>query len=87
MNWKIRLQNGWFWAGIIGVIGMIVLYFVPGFDWEPVKNIGMAILTLLAGVGVITDPTTPYVADSKVSSEKTDLNQTAEQVIDERKAA
>ena len=81
INWKIRLQNGWFWAGIVSIIGMIVLYFNPSFDWEPVKDILMAVLTLLAGVGIISDPTTKGAGDSEATKVKTDINDVADQVV------
>ena len=81
INWKIRLQNGWFWAGIVSIIGMIVLYFIPSFDWEPVNDILMAVLTLLAGVGIISDPTTPGAKDSEASQAKTDITDKAVAVV------
>jgi len=81
MNWKIRLQNYAFWVGVIGLVGMVVVYFSPGFDFTPVKEILMAALTLCAMLGIVTDPTTSGVADSKVSEEKMSINETAEDVV------
>lgn len=85
MNWKIRLNNYAFWLGLIGLIGMIVVYFVPDFDFGPVKEILTAVLGLMVTLGVITDPTTPGASDSAVTLQKTDINQTAEDVIKDGK--
>ena len=85
MNWKIRLQSGKFWMGIIGLVGLIALYITNAngikFDWEPLKLILETVLTLLVGIGVVTDPTTPGIGDSAVVMAKTSINQTAKEII------
>lgn len=64
MNWKVRLRNGWFWSAIISLIGMVVLYWMPEFNWAGLEQILMSGLAILAGIGIITDPTTPGTLDS-----------------------
>lgn len=81
MNWKIRLQNYAFWSGMIGLIGMIVVYFVPGFDYGPVKEILVAGLGLCVTLGIVSDPTTKGAGDSEATKVKTDINDVADQVV------
>ena len=81
MNWKIRLQNYAFWIGLIGLIGMIVVYFVPGFDYGPVKEILVAGLGLCVTLGIVSDPTTKGSGDSEATKVKTDINDVADQVV------
>lgn len=64
MNWKVRLRNGWFLSASISLIGMVILYWMPEFDWEGLEQILMSLLAILAGIGIITDPTTPGTTDA-----------------------
>jgi len=81
MNWKIRLKNYTFWVGLIGLIGMIVVYAVPGFDFGPVREIMLAVLALAVTLGVVSDPTTPGASDSDVSLAKNNITDTAKDVV------
>lgn len=68
MNWKVRLRNGWFLSASISLIGMVILYWMPEFDWEGLEQILMSALAILAGIGIITDPTTPGTTDAPQAS-------------------
>ena len=86
MNWKIRLKNYTFWVGLIGLIGMIVVYAVPGFDFGPVREIMLAVLALAVTLGVVSDPTTPGASDSDVSLAKNNITDTAEDIVKKMQA-
>lgn len=65
INWKLRLQSKFFWVALISLI--VLLTQQLGFDifpknWEEVLNTVLSILILL---GVINDPTTAGLNDSK----------------------
>ncbi|NCB53222.1 MAG: hypothetical protein EOM54_15305, partial [Clostridia bacterium] len=57
----------------------------PGFDYGPVKEILVAGLGLCVTLGIVSDPTTKGASDSAVTLQKTDINQTAEDVIKDGK--
>ncbi|MBJ6141327.1 phage holin [Staphylococcus aureus] len=73
INWKLRFKNK---AVLTGLIGALLLFIKQvtdlfGFDLSTQLNqasaiIG-AILTLLTGIGVITDPTSKGVSDSSIA--------------------
>lgn len=81
MNWKIRLKSSTFWTGLFGLISMIVVYAVPGFDFGPIREILLAALALMMTLGVISDPTTPGVNDSSMSMAKDKITDTAEDIV------
>lgn len=65
MNWKARLRNKAFWVSAAALIALIAktfkLFEVPA-DWETTVNTA---LSLLVAMGVLMDPTTPGISDSK----------------------
>ncbi|CXU46729.1 TPA: phage holin [Staphylococcus aureus] len=73
INWKLRFKNK---AVLTGLVGALLLFIKQvtdlfGLDLSTQLNqasaiIG-AILTLLTGIGVITDPTSKGVSDSSIS--------------------
>lgn len=72
INWKLRFQNK---AVLTGLVGAVLLFIKQvtelfGIDLstqlEQVSGIIGAILTLLAGLGIITDPTTKGVSDTGI---------------------
>lgn len=71
INWKLRLQNKTtLWAIISLVVGLIFRVLdacgvIPPFSQDFVLEIAADFLTLLGMLGVIVDPTTDGVADSK----------------------
>ncbi|RIM18694.1 phage holin, partial [Staphylococcus chromogenes] len=72
INWKLRFQNKAVLTGLVGAVLLFVKQVTElfGFDLstqlEQVSGIVGAILTLLAGLGVITDPTTKGVSDTGI---------------------
>ena len=71
INWKLRLQNKTTLWGIISLVVSLIFRIldacgvIPPFSQDFVLEIAADILTLLGLLGVIVDPTTDGVADSK----------------------
>ena len=71
INWKVRFQNKTFLAGLISLVVVFIydllqlLEIVPTVTQSAVMQVTEGILTILGMVGVIADPTTAGVADSK----------------------
>ncbi|MHB7917872.1 phage holin [Staphylococcus borealis] len=72
MNWKLRIKNK---ATLTGLVGAVLLFIkqvteVFGLDLstqlEQIGSLIGAILTLLAGLGVVVDPTSKGVKDSGI---------------------
>lgn len=72
INWKLRLQNKAVLTGLVGAVLLFVKQVTELFgidlstQLEQVSGVIGAILTLLAGLGVITDPTSKGVSDSGI---------------------
>lgn len=85
MNWKIRFQNGWFLAGLISLILLIVGYVCTQLGWKfDVPGLGIllnGILAALVTMGIVTNPTSPGAGDSATTLAKNDINQTAQDVV------
>ncbi|KAF5075817.1 phage holin [Anaerotignum sp.] len=74
INWKVRFKNPYFWIGLFGVIMSTIGAKPEDFtSWalvvEEIKNVlGNPFLlfsVILAVIGVVADPTTKGVCDSK----------------------
>lgn len=71
INWKVRLRNKPWVAGLIGIIVtftydiMAAFEIVPAVDESHVMSLIKTLLTLLVGLGVLVDPTTQGVSDSE----------------------
>lgn len=71
INWKLRLQNKTTLWGIISLVVSLIFRIldacgvIPPFSQDFVLEIAADFLTLLGLLGVIVDPTTDGVADSK----------------------
>lgn len=75
INWKVRLKNPSFWVGIISAIGVfaVSIFALVGIDISGdvnnmVESISAAVIALFsvgAAFGVVVDPTTQGVSDSK----------------------
>ena len=81
INWKVRIKSVQFWIGLIGVImSPILAYLNLSYSdlttWESIGElftafftnpflIGTVVMAILSFIGVITDPTTKGVSDSK----------------------
>lgn len=72
MNWKLRFKNK---AVLTGLVGAVLLFIkqvteVFGLDLsiqlEQIGSLIGAILTLLAGLGIVVDPTSKGVKDSGI---------------------
>lgn len=71
INWKVRFKNKVFLASLISLIVTFVYSLLAMFDVYPAVTQNMVIqmcnqvLMLLAALGIIVDPTTTGVNDSK----------------------
>lgn len=71
INWKVRLKNGVFLASIISLVITFVYNILALLDIYPAITQSMVIqlcnqvLLCLAAVGIISDPTTVGLGDSK----------------------
>lgn len=73
MNWKVRLKNKTFWLALIPALLLLVQVCAApfGYDWdfvvlnEQLTAIINALFAVLTILGVVTDPTTAGVTDSK----------------------
>lgn len=75
INWKVRLRNPLFWLTIIPA-GMTFVYtllalldIAPVIPQSTATEAGAAIVTALGALGVLVDPTTAGVGDSKQALE------------------
>ena len=71
INWKVRFQNKTFLTGLISLVVVFIydllqlLEIVPTVTQSAVMQVAEGILTILGMVGVIADPTTAGLSDSK----------------------
>ena len=73
INWKIRLMNKQFWVSVIPAIALVVQAIAAVFGWtlDFSNLIGKliavvdAMFALLVILGIVVDPTTAGVGDSK----------------------
>lgn len=72
INWKVRIKNKNFWLALIPAVILLIqaVGAVFGYKWDFVvlnqqlAAVINALFTVLAILGVVTDPTTAGVADS-----------------------
>lgn len=71
INWRVRFQNKTFLTGLISLVVVFIydllqlLEIVPTVTQSAVMQVAEGILTILGMVGVIADPTTAGLSDSK----------------------
>ena len=73
INWKVRLKNKTFWLAIVPAVLLLVQQIVGLFgvviDFTPLQNQLVTIIgtvfSILAILGIIVDPTTKGISDSK----------------------
>lgn len=71
INWRVRFQNKTFLTGLISLVVVFVydllqpLEIVPVVTQSAVMQVAEGILMILGMVGVIADPTTNGLSDSK----------------------
>lgn len=70
INWKVRLKNPVFWMTMIPALASFVYTVlgcfgvIPSISEDVLVNALTSIITALATVGVLVDPTTKNVSDS-----------------------
>ena len=71
INWKIRFQNKTFLTGLISLVVVFIydllqlLEIAPAVTQSAVMQVAEGILTILGMLGVIADPTTAGLTDSR----------------------
>lgn len=71
INWKVRFKNkSWLVAAISLVVTFVydllgLLGITPRVEQNAILALGSAVLTILGMIGVIQDPTTAGIGDSK----------------------
>ena len=73
INWKVRLKNKNFWISLIPALLLLIqaVAYVFGFTLDlselgdKILAVVNALFTVLAILGVVTDPTTAGVGDSQ----------------------
>ena len=71
INWKVRFQNKAFLTGLISLVVVFIydllqlLGIAPVVTQSVVMQVAEGILTILGLVGVIADPTTAGLTDSR----------------------
>lgn len=77
INWKVRIKNKVFWLALVPAVLLLVQVVAAVFGYElHIEAIGdkltaviNALFTVLAILGIVTDPTTAGVSDSKQAME------------------
>lgn len=71
INWKVRIQSGSWWMGIISAVIVAIFAILRIFKVETsvtadeIMNAATLILMIPAAIGIISDPTTKGVSDSQ----------------------
>ena len=71
INWRVRFQNKTFLTGLISLVVIFIydllqlLEIAPVVTQSAVMQVAEGILTILGMLGVIADPTTAGLSDSK----------------------
>lgn len=73
INWKVRLKNPVFWMTVVPAATAFIytvlkaLGIVPALSEDMVLNLVSVLITALTAVGVLVDPTTAGIGDSKLA--------------------
>ena len=73
INWKVRIRNHQFWVSVIPALALVIQAVAAVFGWTLDftsligKLIGVvdAVFALLVILGIVVDPTTAGVSDSR----------------------
>ena len=73
INWKVRIRNHQFWVSVIPALALLIQAVAAVFGWTLDftsligKLIGVvdAVFALLVILGIVVDPTTAGVSDSR----------------------
>ncbi len=79
INWKVRIKNKMFWLALIPALLLLAQVVAAVFGYElhidalgdKLTAVVNALFAVLAILGVVTDPTTAGVSDSKQAMEYT----------------
>jgi len=86
MNWKLRLQNKTTLTSLIAIVVAAIYQvlgifgIVPIVGSEDIIKFAGVLLTALAALGIVVDPTTTGVADSDLANSKITIADTAESI-------
>lgn len=81
INWKLRLQNKAILTTIILAIVAFVYQMlglfgvVPSISQDTIINLVGLVINLLVGFGIVVDPTTSGVNDSKLAMERDSIKE------------
>lgn len=87
INWPLRYKNKHTLVGIVSILALLANQICGflGLDYsneiKQIVDIITTILTLLAGLGVLIDPTTEGLNDSEYSNQKTEPSSNDVKVI------
>lgn len=71
INWLVRFKNKTFLAALLALIVTFIydllalIGVAPSVDESVVMTLVNSVLTILVGIGVLTDPTTAGIGDSE----------------------
>lgn len=73
INWKVRIKNKAFWTFIIPAMLLLIQAIAELFGYtidltmvgEKMINVVNALFVVLVGIGIVNDPTTKGITDSK----------------------
>ena len=73
INWMVRIKNKQFWMSLIPALALVVQAVAAVFGWEldfssligKLLAVVDAVFALLVILGIVVDPTTAWVGDSK----------------------
>ena len=73
INWKVRVNNKQFWMALIPALALVVQAVAAVFGWEldfssltgKLLAVVDAVFALLVILGIVVDPTTAGIGDSK----------------------
>ena len=73
INWKVRVNNKQFWLSLIPALALVVQAVAAVFGWEldfssltgRLLAVVDAVFALLVILGIVVDPTTAGIGDSK----------------------
>ena len=73
INWMVRVKNKQFWMSLIPALALVVQAVAAVFGWEldfgdltgKVLAVVDAVFALLVILGIVVDPTTAGIGDSK----------------------
>ena len=73
INWKVRIKNKSFWIALIPAVLLLIQVIAAVFDYtidmgamgDKLLAVVNALFTVLTILGIVTDPTTAGIGDSK----------------------